>query len=323
MIILCGNTRVMKNTDYKAVIAELLKEKTILSVEDFREVFPDVPEPTLYARIRALVQDGSLSVIGKGKYTPVRKPTFRVPISPWMEEVNMILIQECVGIYFCMIQRGDNLYIQASKQGLPIISAALHQHYHKVIGEKDARKFPGPIEGFIILEPLVSESPVQEQDGISVPTLEKELIDGVKNGNLSALDLQKYAEVYPLNQNRLQRYAVRRGVSEEVNRLLASLNQDRIQMMSKIQKYLEGTTINKAWVFGSFARGEETPQSDVDILVDYGTLAKPSLLTIIRYKLDLEKAIGREVDIIENGYLKPFAAPSAERDKYIIYERAH
>ena len=76
-----------------------------------------------------------------------------------------------------------------------------------------------------------------------------------------------------------------------------------------------------AWVFGSFARGEETPESDLDLLVDYDHEVKISLLDIVRFKLDIEKKIQREVDLVENGYLKPFAVASAERDKYLIYER--
>ena len=84
---------------------------------------------------------------------------------------------------------------------------------------------------------------------------------------------------------------------------------------------MAGTAIVKAWVFGSFARGEEKKDSDLDILVDYDPSANLSLLGAIRYKLDMEKLIGREVDLVENGYLKPFAIPSCERDKYLIYER--
>ena len=76
-----------------------------------------------------------------------------------------------------------------------------------------------------------------------------------------------------------------------------------------------------AWVFGSFARGEETPESDLDLLVDYDHEVKISLLDIVRFKLDIEKKIQREVDLVENGYLKLFAVASAERDKYLIYER--
>ena len=79
--------------------------------------------------------------------------------------------------------------------------------------------------------------------------------------------------------------------------------------------------MQRAWVFGSFARGEETPDSDLDLLVDYDWSSSLSLLDIVRFKLDLEKRLGREVDLVENGYLKPFAQPSAEREKYLVYEK--
>ncbi|MBQ2068558.1 MAG: nucleotidyltransferase domain-containing protein [Bacteroidales bacterium] len=92
-------------------------------------------------------------------------------------------------------------------------------------------------------------------------------------------------------------------------------------MFARVQRYLSQTPIVRAWVFGSFARGEENAESDLDLLVDYDKDAKLSLLTIVRYQLDLEKLIGREVDLVQNGFLKPFAQPSAERDKYLIYER--
>jgi predicted nucleotidyltransferase len=74
-------------------------------------------------------------------------------------------------------------------------------------------------------------------------------------------------------------------------------------------------------VFGSFARREETPESDIDLLVDFNPKAKVSLLDIIRQKLDLERITCRQIDLVENGYLKPFAVQSADRDKYLIYER--
>ena len=60
-------------------------------------------------------------------------------------------------------------------------------------------------------------------------------------------------------------------------------------MMNQVQRYLARIPVVKAWVFGSFARGEETPQSDLDILVDYDKATKLSLLDAIRFKLDLEK----------------------------------
>ena len=55
--------------------------------------------------------------------------------------------------------------------------------------------------------------------------------------------------------------------------------------------------------------------------MEYEREESVSLLNMIRHKLDLEKRIGREVDWVENGQLKAFAAPSAEQDKYLIYAR--
>ena len=103
--------------------------------------------------------------------------------------------------------------------------------------------------------------------------------------------------------------------------MIRSLNQERLQMISTVQKFFRESAVTKAWVFGSFARGEETPESDLDLLVDYEKESRLSLLGVIRYKLDLEKGIGREVDLIENGYLRSFAIESANHDKYLIYER--
>ena len=51
-------------------------------------------------------------------------------------------------------------------------------------------------------------------------------------------------------------------------------------MTKIIADYFKTQPVVKAWLFGSFARGEETPESDVDILVQYDDTARISLLTI-------------------------------------------
>lgn len=88
-----------------------------------------------------------------------------------------------------------------------------------------------------------------------------------------------------------------------------------------IAEYFKTQPVNRAWLFGSFARGEETPESDVDILVEYDKGARISLLTISHMMGELEKSTGRRVDLIEEGCLLPFAVQSANRDKTLIYER--
>ena len=90
-----------------------------------------------------------------------------------------------------------------------------------------------------------------------------------------------------------------------------------------IADYFKTQPVRKAWLFGSFARGEETPDSDIDILVEYDENARISLLTISHMMGDLEKSTGRRIDLIENGCLLPFAVESANRDKKLIYERGN
>jgi hypothetical protein len=94
-------------------------------------------------------------------------------------------------------------------------------------------------------------------------------------------------------------------------------------MIQLIANYFKTQPVMKAWLFGSFARGEETPDSDIDILVEYDDNARISLLTISHMMGELEKSTGRRVDLIENGCLLPFAVDSANRDKKLIYERGN
>lgn len=90
-----------------------------------------------------------------------------------------------------------------------------------------------------------------------------------------------------------------------------------------LQNFFKDQPVEKAWVFGSFARGEEGPDSDVDILVQFDKNARLSLLGFIHIKNELEDTLGREVDLVEDGYLLPFAVESANHDKILVYERAN
>lgn len=312
----------MVKEQFNSAVHHLLEQESVLSVADFKEIWPGLPEQTVYSRIRALQQSGKLCSVGKGKYLSVHKPLYRPTISSWMRRVNEQIIEGCEGVNFCMYQNNGNLFIYSGKAELATIYSHLQELGHKVLYAKDLIHSPIPVQGYIILDRLVSESPVLMDDGVQVPSLEMAIVDSLcRHSPLSAQELQKWMEVYPINENRMRRYAARRGVTPELEQLLAGVSQNRIQMMNHIQQYLARIPVCRAWMFGSFARGEETDKSDVDLLVEYDKSARLSLLDIVRYQLDLEKLTQRKVDLIENGYLKPFAVASANRDKYLIYER--
>ena len=95
------------------------------------------------------------------------------------------------------------------------------------------------------------------------------------------------------------------------------------QTMSKaIADYFKTQPVLKAWLFGSFARGEETTMSDVNILFVPDRSGKPfTLFTMGGIYMDLKELLGREVYLVEEGSLRPYATESVNRDKILIYER--
>lgn len=95
------------------------------------------------------------------------------------------------------------------------------------------------------------------------------------------------------------------------------------KMIPKIQAYLATQPVERAYLFGSCSRGEETPDSDVDLLVTYTDSDSLSLMDIGGMVSDLRKIVHRPVDLIEDDYLMPFARKSADHDKIKIYERAY
>ena len=92
------------------------------------------------------------------------------------------------------------------------------------------------------------------------------------------------------------------------------------QMIPKIQAFFASQPIKKAWLFGSYSRGEERPDSDVDILVEYEDSDNISLFAISRMISALKKILNKNVDLVEEGCILPFAENSVYKDRILIYE---
>lgn len=82
------------------------------------------------------------------------------------------------------------------------------------------------------------------------------------------------------------------------------MNQDEI--IQKIKPILERHAITKAELFGSYARGDETAKSDVDILVELG---KPMGFDFFGMADELEDAVGKKVDVVTYKYVYPPLRP--------------
>lgn len=94
-------------------------------------------------------------------------------------------------------------------------------------------------------------------------------------------------------------------------------------MIPKIQAFFAKQPVEYAYLFGSCARGEETPDSDVDIIFAPQRNTFFSLLTYAHIHRELEELLHRKVDLVADGTLRKAAAITAEKDKMKIYERSH
>ena len=98
---------------------------------------------------------------------------------------------------------------------------------------------------------------------------------------------------------------------------------DKQQMMQVIAAYFATQPVLKAWLFGSFARGEQKENSDVDIMVVLDKQAHVGLFKLSGMRLELQDLLMRNVDLVTEKGLLPFARQSAENDRILLYERAN
>ena len=94
-------------------------------------------------------------------------------------------------------------------------------------------------------------------------------------------------------------------------------------MTQQIAEYFKTQPVLKAWLFGSYALGEEREDSDVDVLVKFDRSMPIGLFAYVRMHRELEKKLGRKVDLVEEGTLRPVAQQTANRDLKVIYERSN
>lgn len=310
----------MKND---TVIEELLSAGKNVTTRDFLAAMPDIPAQTVYSRIRAMVQSGRIHRVSKGVYRPGAASPAKVIITPWMLQVNDFMIKNLPGVNNCISEKGGNLFVEVCKPDIPDTLSKLKANFSAVTELRKARPVLEDLHGYIIVSAMPTESPIDHSGPVAVPAVEKILVDAIGARDSSAQQLlQREFESGRPNISTLYRYASRKGILQKTKDAVGQLNTARISMMEQIRLFFASQPVDKAWLFGSFSRGEETPESDLDILVSFIPGARVSLLDHARMQLALEEKTGRPVDLVTEGTLLPFAASSAEHDKILIYERA-
>ena len=250
-------------------------------------------------------------------------------ITPKMRAVADCLIDSFVGMDHCIADNGRNLIVEVPKRMCEQVRTFLKQHFEDVALMRNAYLMMEDLHDFILVKSLITEAPLHDEEGIMVPDLEKILVDHEADkeyASLSDEDIQREYqlafEVFPVNTSRLLRYAGRKGEKEQTINRVSRINHERVKMVRDIQQYFCKEPVNKAWLFGSFSRMEERPDSDIDILIDLDRTVPVGLLQYAGMANKLESILGRKVDLVAYGSVKPFAQDNIDRDKVLIYERA-
>jgi len=90
------------------------------------------------------------------------------------------------------------------------------------------------------------------------------------------------------------------------------------QIKEKIAPLLCKYDIKSVEIYGSFARGQQNTNSDLDIIVDFADEHSKTLFDLIAIKLEFEEVLGIEVDVNTAKGISPLIRDEIQKDKVVI-----
>ena len=92
---------------------------------------------------------------------------------------------------------------------------------------------------------------------------------------------------------------------------------NREEIFDKIVRILKRRGARKIAIFGSYARGEEAPDSDVDVIVEFS--GRKSLLDIVGIEQELSDEVGNKVDLLTEKSISPYLIDRIRNEMVVIY----
>jgi len=108
--------------------------------------------------------------------------------------------------------------------------------------------------------------------------------------------------------------------AEEQVSYLAFIKIDRKALLKKlVNEFTKFPQIEKAWIYGSFARGDDGPKSDIDVAIQTKGTFTYFDLAEVQYNLEIQ--LKRNVDVGFIDSFKPYIFEHVKADLKLIYER--
>ena len=213
----------------------------------FSQAEPDIKRATVNWRIHELVRQDFFKRIGRGAYALGKGTGFLPALSKKHKTMFSRIKKQFPLIVFCCwhtsalkeffqhVAGNDFLLLEVEREAVDAVFHFVKETSKNTFKEpsRDAMEnyvFDG--KDTVIVKSLISEAPLQNVDTITVPTIEKVLVDLVADSEVffflqgqEILNIFENAtDKYTVNRDRLLRYAKRRNKKEEIERILAQIN---------------------------------------------------------------------------------------------------
>ena len=193
-----------------------------------------------------LIESGKLQRVAHGKYAVGTKQQFLIIPTDEQRSLNKELKQKWPYAHLCIyngnvisplqhhLSANNITYVETEREAIVAVFNHLRDE-GKVAYLRPTREliynYIDLSQPAIFVKPLITESPIQECNGILVPTLEKLLVDLQKDKDFFYLQeaegvniFQNALSLYSINESRLLRYASRRGMRKEIKAIIQTIN---------------------------------------------------------------------------------------------------
>lgn len=210
------------------------------SVDDLiSSVAKGMERNTLSWHLSNLCKLGKLRRIGRGLYSTQTKTAYSIKASKKVRSLYRSLHKDFPFADFCLydgplltpllhdLSPNSTIYIETNRDVMESVFNHLGQKYQGRLflapTKEITSKYIDLAQENIIIKPLITESPLTEDDGVPMPTLEKILVDTRVDADFFYLHGYENLEMlrtaithYDVNQTRLLRYADRRNEKENI-----------------------------------------------------------------------------------------------------------
>ena len=209
-----------------------------------------VPSSSVDKTLQRLVRSGMLEILERGKYRIrggtkqhfIIRPTEESNALYWQLKAEFPLLDICVWDVSAIMPLMHHIpnvkmtLVYVEKDGFRDVADTLESMTEQLVFRTPSRNELVHLafgRDFIVIRPLISQSPLTETDNVRVPKIEKVLVDILCDeefyylpGSETFYVYETAMSDYTINTKTLLRYAHRRGVAEKIEQIIKTNNHD-------------------------------------------------------------------------------------------------